>query len=66
MAKVIFSNTGIEEEHQIDFEVHAGQAITLIRDGVSKNTLSILSLGLFMKANVIPPLLESEKRKVHS
>ncbi|HGH4745395.1 TPA: hypothetical protein ACQDQ8_004879 [Serratia marcescens] len=36
MAKVIFKDTGIEEEHEIDFEVRAGQTITLIRDGVRK------------------------------
>lgn len=66
MAKVIFNDTGIEEEHEIDFEVRAGQTITLIRDGVKKNILSILSLGLFMKTHVTPLLLESDKIKAHS
>lgn len=31
--KIIFSETGIEEAHELGFEPRAGQTITLIRDG---------------------------------
>lgn len=31
--KIIFSETGIEEDHELGFEPRAGQTITLIRNG---------------------------------
>lgn len=57
MAKVIFRNTGIEEEHQIDFEVRAGQAITLIRDGVSKKYIVDIVSGPIYESKCHPTLI---------
>lgn len=32
---VTFTETGEEEEHEFSFEPHAGQNVTLVRDGIS-------------------------------
>ncbi|BEN27045.1 MULTISPECIES: hypothetical protein [Serratia] len=57
MAKVIFNDTGIEEEHEIDFEVRAGQAITLIRDGVSKKYIVDIVSGPIYESTCHPTLI---------
>ncbi len=57
MVKVIFSNTGIEEEHQIDFEVRAGQTITLIREGVSKKYIIDIVSGPIYESTCHPTLV---------
>lgn len=57
MAKVIFNDTGIEEEHEIDFEVRAGQTITLIRDGVKKKYIVDIVAGPIYENTCHPTLI---------
>lgn len=58
---VTFDDSGIEEEHDFDFEPHTGEMVTLVRDGESVD-YEIITVSGPIQGGVCHPSMARVKR----
>lgn len=58
---VTFDDTGIEEEHDFDFEPRAGGLITLVRDGESVDYVVVTVSGPILGNHCQPSIVRVKR-----